>query len=190
MNSWIHTPYPTLQETPEFIHRRDPMNSRSSQETVARHGRWFSKSLERFRAFEKTRRNDRVSVPEFAALRIGKAGCLCILGAEAIAGMADVGRGRMPCENQTREQLRAVSPVTGRMPWDESKLGVPSPLSRLHLRATRPRSESRRGKIESRSVSEVGTFDECSRGPIYGDLSEANCEFVSLTIIVVCLTGP
>lgn len=42
--------------------------------------------------------------------------CLCILGAMAIAGMADVGRGWMPCENQTREQLRAVSPVTGTMP--------------------------------------------------------------------------
>lgn len=45
-----------------------------------------------------------------------KSDCLCILGAMAIAGMADVGRGWMPCENQTREQLRAVSPVTGTMP--------------------------------------------------------------------------
>jgi len=45
--------------------------------------------------------------------------CLCILGAKAIVGMASVG-----CENQTREQLRAVSPVTGRIPWGESKLGV------------------------------------------------------------------
>lgn len=46
------------------------------------------------------------------------------------------------CENQTREQLRAVSPVTGTMPWGESKLGVLSPLGKLHLLAPRPRSSS------------------------------------------------
>lgn len=121
----------------------------------------------------------RISAEEFAALRAGKAGCLCILGAIAIAGMADVGRGWMPCENQTREQLRAVSPVTGRMPWGESKLGVLSPLGQLHLRVPRPRSSSRRGKIESRSVSEVGSFDGCSAGPIYVDLSEAKFTYFS-----------
>lgn len=74
----------------------------------------------------------------------------------------------MLCENQTREQLRAVSPVTGRIPWGESKLGVcHHPLGQVYLRVPKPRSASRRRKIESRSVSEIGRIGECLQRAIY-----------------------
>lgn len=66
--------------------------------------------------------------------------CLSILGAKAIAGLVDVLAEVVDAgEKQTREQLRAVSPVTGWVLRGESKLGT--------------RSSSRRNRFESRSVS-------------------------------------
>jgi len=52
------------------------------------------------------------------------------------------------------------------MRWIKTRC-VPSPLGQVYLRVLRPRSASRRRKIESRSVSEVRRIDERLQRAIY-----------------------